>query len=117
MTKKHKCDSMKTVEQTKPTQKRKETKINMANKFEMGSSEYAFPQQAKEHYDEQQLDQAQDMYSAIEYESGIDPDEYDSSNKEVTEEAKALIEMRKQREKEDKKRGHGLLGFVRNLAA
>lgn len=89
----------------------------MANKFEMGSSEYAFPQQAKEHYNDEELDQAQDMYSAIEYESGIDPDEYDSSNKEVTEEAKALIEMRKQREKEDKKRGHGLLGFVRNLAA
>ena len=89
----------------------------MANKFEMGSSEYALPQQAKEHYDEQQLDQAQDMYSAIEYESGIDPDEYDSSKVEATEQAKALIEMRKQREKEDMKRGHGLLGFVRHLAA
>lgn len=127
MTKKHKYDSMKTVEQTKAQHKNenqipkgigrrlakneRKIKINMANKFEMGSKEFAIPEQAKEHYNDEEMDQAQDMYSAIEYESGIDPDEYDSSNKEISDQAKALIEMRKAREKADKKRGHAIFAL------
>lgn len=98
------------------SQNRKENKNNMANKFEIGSSEYSFPTQAKEHYSEEELDQKKDMYDAIEYDEGIAPDQY-QSKKEISDEAKELIKMRKEREKADQKRGAGLLGFIRNLAA
>ena len=88
----------------------------MAKSFELGSKEYALPQQTNEHYSEDEFTQKQDMYDAIEYESGIEPDQY-QSKKEITDEAKALIELRKAREKADKKRGAGILNFLHSLAA
>ena len=75
----------------------------MANKFEMGSSEYAIPTASDEHYTEAELNDKQEMYGAIEYESLVDPDEYDSSKVEVSDET--LDEMRKKREKLDRKLG------------
>lgn len=90
----------------------------MANKYEMGSSEFAIPEAAKEHYSEAELEEKQEMYGAIEYESGIEPDEYDSSKVEVSKETEEMIEkMRKEREKADQKRGSGILNFIRNLSA
>ncbi len=79
----------------------------MANKFEMGSTEFAIPTKAKEHYSEEEFEAKQAMYDTIEYEEGIDPSEYESK-KVITDEAKALIEMRKERQKADKKFGHKL---------
>lgn len=57
----------------------------MANKFEMGSSEFTIPEQAKEHYTKEELEAKKDMYSANEYDDGIDPVDYLEKQKEKQE--------------------------------
>lgn len=61
----------------------------MANKFEMGSSEFLIPQATDKHYTEEEFKQKQDMYDAIDYISGVDPVEYEKNrnNKQVSKKA------------------------------
>lgn len=98
----------------------------MADNTNLGDENFGIPQQvAKDkHYSKAQLKAAQEMYSAIEYESGIDPDQYNSKG-EITKEDKDKIiklhqdikEMKMSRRKADKKRGAGILNFLHSLAA
>ena len=83
----------------------------MANKFEMGSSEFAIPEQAKEHYTDEEFDEKREMYSAIEYEDGIAPDQYESK-KEISKDAE-----RKLAEFKRKKIGGSVFDFLKRSAA
>ena len=67
----------------------------MANKFEMGSSEFTLPEQAKEHYTDEQFEEKREMYDAIEYEEGIDPIEYKAKQETSKKAAKKIIEFQK----------------------
>jgi uncharacterized protein (UPF0128 family) len=74
----------------------------MANKYELGSSVYAIPVKAKEHYTKKELDKKIDMYSAIEYDSGKDPVEYSEEQekgREITKKAARKILAFKERQK------------------
>jgi hypothetical protein len=106
LTKKHKCDSIRTVEQAKSqhkntnqipkgirketSQKRKENKNNMANKFEMGSKEFAIPEQTNNHLSDEEFEDERDKYDAIEYETLKDEEGY-VSKKEVSKDAEKML--------------------------
>ena len=65
----------------------------MANKFEMGSSAFAIPQDANKHkhLNDKELEQAMQMYGANDYEEDIDPVEYRSKQETSKKAAKKII--------------------------
>ncbi len=83
----------------------------MANKFELGSSEWAIPESTNEHYTDEEFEQAQEMYSANAYDEGVTPDQY-VSKKEVSKDAERMIS-----EFKSKKIGKGTFEILKNLAA
>ena len=82
----------------------------MANKFEMGSKEFAIPEQAKKHYTDEQFEAEQDMYDAIEYETLKDEEGY-VSKKEVSEDTEKML-----KEFKKKKIGASAFDFFRRIA-
>ena len=81
----------------------------MKKNFELGSSEFAIPEQAKEHYTDEEFKEKQDMYDAIEYEEGIEPDGYVSKEK-ISKKAESQIAQFKK-----EKIGHSVFDFVSRM--
>ena len=83
----------------------------MANKFEMGSKEFAIPEQTNNHLSDEEFEDERDKYDAIEYETLKDEEGY-VSKAEVSNALQKEITQFKQ-----KKIGSGVLELISNLAA
>ena len=85
----------------------------MAKIIEFGSKEFAIPETAKEHYDEEKLEEAKEMYSANDYEEWVTPEDYVAPEKVSKNAEKKIANFNFKK----KKIGHGVLSYIFKGAA